>query len=99
MEVHMARPAIAALCAAATLSFTVPTRPAQAYGDAPWCAVINLGTGDVVWECEYRTAEECAPHVLAGNRGFCNVNPYGSSWSVSGPVVPHRHAHRRRPRS
>ena len=42
---------------------------------APWCAVISLGYGQVYWECLYRSIEECRPHVLAGNRGFCNPNP------------------------
>jgi hypothetical protein len=28
-----------------------------------------------VWDCEFRSVEECAPHVIAGNRGFCNINP------------------------
>lgn len=45
------------------------------YGDAPWCAVINIGPGEVYWDCQYRTFEACAPNVVAGNRGFCNVNP------------------------
>jgi len=48
---------------------------AQAYGNAPWCAVIDQGGGDVVWQCEYQTAAQCAPNVIAGNRGFCNINP------------------------
>ena len=39
------------------------------YGPAPWCAVINLGTGGVYWDCEYATVAECAPNVIAGNRG------------------------------
>ena len=46
-----------------------------AYGDAPWCAV--YGDRDANWDCQYRTVEECVPHILAGNRGFCNPNP---SW-------------------
>lgn len=50
--------------------------PSQAgYGDAPWCAVINVGTGEVYWDCQYQTFQACAPNVVAGNRGFCNVNP------------------------
>ena len=50
--------------------------PAQAQIDHhPWCAVISLGTGDVYWDCQYNTVEQCVPHVLAGNRGFCNYNP------------------------
>ena len=28
------------------------------------------------WECIYRSIQECQPNVLAGNRGFCNPNPY-----------------------
>jgi len=47
-------------------------RPARA--EAPWCAVTSEG-GDVHWDCEYKSVEECAPNVLAGNRGFCNPNP------------------------
>jgi hypothetical protein len=45
-----------------------------AYGDAPWCAVINIGKG-VTWDCQYQTVEQCVPNVIAGNRGFCNLNP------------------------
>jgi hypothetical protein len=40
--------------------------------NAPWCAVIDMGTGDVHWECHcYRRG-----NILAGNRGFCNHSPY-----------------------
>ncbi len=45
------------------------------YGDAPWCAVINVGTGEMYWDCQYQTFDACVPNVIAGNRGFCNVNP------------------------
>jgi len=65
---------LASAAFAATMCFDVPA--SRAFGDAPWCAVISLGTGDVYWDCQYRTVEECVPNVLAGNRGFCNVNPY-----------------------
>ena len=44
--------------------------------EAPWCAVISLGTGSVYWDCQYRSFEECRPNVLAGNRGWCNPSPY-----------------------
>jgi len=40
------------------------------------CAVRELGTGEVEWDCQYYSAAECAPTVVAGNRGFCNLNPY-----------------------
>ncbi len=49
-------------------------RPVQAY-EAPWCAVVNQGTGNMYWDCQYRSLEACVPNVLAGNRGFCNPNP------------------------
>ena len=68
----------------------VPTPAvAQYYVSAPWCAVISLGAGDVHWECMYRSIEECRSTILAGNRGFCNPNPYLSP-PLSAPVVPVR---------
>jgi phage tail protein X len=61
---------------AAALCLQVSTSHAGTYGDAPWCAVLQIGTGSVTWHCYYRTVEECVPNVLAGNRGSCNLNPY-----------------------
>jgi hypothetical protein len=69
-------------------------RPAQAYGSAPWCAVIDVGWGDVVWDCQYHTFEACVPNVLAGNRGFCNLNPAGPGWQWRGANRT-RHHHKR----
>lgn len=63
-----------------------------AFGDAPWCAVITLGSGDVYWDCQYRTVEECVPNVLAGNRGTCNVNPAPGPLVGGGPYS-HRWRH------
>ena len=60
--------------AAALLCLGMPSSQAG-YGDAPWCAVVNIGTGEMYWDCQYQTFEACAPNVIAGNRGFCNVNP------------------------
>jgi Protein of unknown function (DUF3551) len=66
-------------------------RPAHANDRAPWCAVFSIGTGDIIWDCQYRTFEECYPNVISGNRGFCNHNPrYEAS-----VVVPRAHAKRR----
>ncbi len=65
-------------------------------GDAPWCAVVEIGSGEVEWDCHYQTIEQCAPNVVAGNRGFCNLNPY-----YVPPTAQHRPARRhgrRRPR-
>jgi hypothetical protein len=53
--------------------------PGQAESaNAPWCAVISLGTGSVHWDCQYRSFEDCYHRgmILAGNRGFCNASPY-----------------------
>ena len=53
--------------------------PGQAESaNAPWCAVISLGTGTVHWDCQYRSFEDCYHRgmILAGNRGFCNASPY-----------------------
>lgn len=76
---------------AAATCFEVPV--SYAFGDAPWCAVIELGTGEVRWDCEYPSVEACVPHVLAGNRGFCNQNPWpGPSAAVTVPR-PHTRWH------
>lgn len=85
---------IAATALAAAMSLDAPA--SYAFGDAPWCAVVNLGMGEMYWDCQYRTVEECRPNVVAGNRGFCNLNPYGP-----GPNAPaqasrarhHKHRH------
>jgi hypothetical protein len=60
---------------AAVMGAGVPAAHAGTVGNAPWCAVQDLGTGDVEWDCEFRTVEACVPNVIAGNRGFCNINP------------------------
>jgi hypothetical protein len=67
----------AALFTSAVLTAVLvsPTLASAQYGPAPWCAVLNTGNGAVYWDCQYATAAECAPHVISGNRGFCNPNP------------------------
>ena len=66
-------------------------RAARAY-EAPWCAVVGVGKGSVYWDCQYRSLDECVPHVLAGNRGSCNPNP-----SYRGAMAPKKkHAARKR---
>jgi hypothetical protein len=42
---------------AASLCLQVSASQAQYYGDAPWCAVLQIGTGSVTWHCYYRTVE------------------------------------------
>jgi hypothetical protein len=77
---------IAALAAATWFG----TSSSHAYGDAPWCAVKTL-QGDVYWNCQYRTVEECVPNVIAGDRGFCALNP----WPGPSQIVPYRYEKRR----
>jgi Protein of unknown function (DUF3551) len=64
-------------------------QPAKAY-EAPWCAVTSGGDGDMHWDCQYRSIEECRPNVLAGNRGWCNPSPY-----FVAPSRPPEHRHYR----
>ena len=68
--------ATAVVALAVATGVQVRAGQAQYYGNAPWCAVLQAGTGSVVWHCYYRTAKECAPSVVAGSRGSCNTNPY-----------------------
>src|ERR1700688_5128624 len=86
----MRRLTIAIAAVAAAMCLQVSTSQAQYYGDAPWCAVLQIGTGSVTWHCYYRSVEECVPNVLAGNRGSCNLNPYFTA--SRGPAATARHA-------
>jgi len=81
---------IAAVFMAAML---LDLRPAPAAGAAPWCAVVSLGNDDVYWDCQYPTFEACRPNVLAGNRGFCNLNP---AWTPQEPPPYGYRKHRAR---
>jgi hypothetical protein len=66
------------LVAAAALT-SVSFSPGHAEGaEAPWCAVISLGTGDVHYDCQCNSFDDCYRRgsILAGNRGFCSPSPY-----------------------
>jgi hypothetical protein len=75
---------IAALAAATSFG----TSASRAFGNAPWCAVVDR-KGEVYWDCQYRTFEACYPNALA-DRGFCNVNP----WPGPSQVVPYKYKKR-----
>jgi hypothetical protein len=64
---------------------------AQARGNAPWCVVISMGYGSVIWDCQYASIEACRPNVISGNCGFCNHNP-----AYVGPAEPNRRRAKRR---
>jgi len=55
--------------AALTAATCFGTSSSQAQGNAPWCAVTNI-YGDVYWDCQYRTLEECVPNVIAAIAHF-----------------------------
>jgi hypothetical protein len=80
MTIRTGKLVFAALGAAAlgffALVATTMTGQAATWGHAQWCAVTNNGGGDLMWECVFDTVEECQPFILAGNRGFCSLNPY-----------------------
>jgi hypothetical protein len=53
-----------AIIAAGLAAGSMSGAPAgHASGDAPWCAVIQIGAGEGFWDCRYRTVEECVPLV------------------------------------
>jgi|HubBroStandDraft_1064217.scaffolds.fasta_scaffold1371362_1 hypothetical protein len=60
---------------AATLCFAIPVSPASAYGNEKWCLVSDEGGDNIVWNCQFESAEECAPAITAGSRGYCALNP------------------------
>lgn len=72
------------------LCFDVPSSQAQTIGNAPWCAVMEIGAGEVQRDCEYFSIQECTPNVIAGNRGFCQMNPY---YRAAPDRVPRRGRH------
>jgi hypothetical protein len=66
----MTRVIFAIVAALASVALDSP----QAVGvEAPWCAVTKEGDH---WDCRYSSAAESQPNVVAGNRGWCNQNPY-----------------------
>jgi len=62
---------LAVTVSAATLYFNIPV--SRAFADAPWCAVTDGGTGNMYWDCQYRSIEECRPNVLVWNIGFLRL--------------------------
>jgi hypothetical protein len=94
----MTRIVLAIAAGLALIFFDMPAGHAQYSGDARWCAVVSIGTGSVHWDCSYDTVEACVPNVLAGNRGFCGLNPYYSAtqraqaWAHPA-YRPRHHAH------
>ncbi len=73
----MTRLIFAAAAGAAAALAGVFGPPAQAY-EAPWCAMVETGTGSVYEDCQYHSFEDCyrRGNILAGNRGFCNPSQY-----------------------
>jgi hypothetical protein len=82
----------AAAAVTAILLFGMARSDAAYVGNAPWCAVVNIGMGTMEWNCQFASVEACRPNVIAGNRGFCALNPYYVPPARQG--APHRSKHR-----
>jgi hypothetical protein len=74
VKISIAKLIFAAAALAAALCLNIPASQAS-WGSAKWCAVTNEGDESPNWDCEFDTAEDCAPALAAGNRGFCALNP------------------------
>ena len=87
--------AVAASGLGAALLLATLASPSHAgtIGNAPWCAVQNLGAGDIIWDCEFMTAEQCQPAVIAGNRGYCNLNPAWPQYQPAPSAARYRKRH------
>ncbi len=76
MKINILGLTIATGAVAAVLCLDAPASRAGYYGDARWCAVTNQGADNLMWDCEYDTADDCTPAVTVGNLGYCAINPY-----------------------
>jgi hypothetical protein len=95
LRLKMLRMIFAAVVALGGVVFGL--QPAKAY-EAPWCAVTSGGDDDMHWDCQYRSIEDCRPNVLAGNRGWCNPNPYADLFVAPYRPTEHRHYRERHTR-
>ena len=43
--------------------------------EGPYCALTDMGFGNVTENCYMRSLDACRSEVIAGNRGFCRPNP------------------------
>lgn len=70
----------------AALSLVIPQAASQAAPlyEGPWCGVY-YGQRAGAPNCTFRTFAQCRSEMVAGNRGFCNINP-----SYSGPPPRYR---------
>ena len=82
-----------AVCAVLAVVAGVSATPARAQGDAPWCAVSYTGWQFFSHNCSFWSFEACYPHIVGGNRGFCQPNPNfrGPIPGLTGPSHGNRH--------
>ena len=83
------------LAASAVLTTLIFCLQPAAAAEAPWCAVLQNSTESVYWDCQYGSIEQCRQTVLAGNRGWCNQNPYPVA-AYSAPENKRTRKHRTR---
>jgi hypothetical protein len=75
VKIVIAKLIFAAAVLAAALCLGIAASQAGQIGNEKWCAVADQGGGAVIWDCEFETVDDCSPAILAGNRGFCALNP------------------------
>lgn len=59
-------------------------------GDAPWCAVVNMGSGWVTERCYFNNFEACRREITGMSSGFCNTNPRYVAAPPPGPRKKYR---------
>ena len=52
--------------------------------EGPWCALSEIGGNAMYENCNIPTFELCVQEVIAGNRGFCILNP---RWQAPRPTA------------
>jgi hypothetical protein len=87
VKISIGKLILAAGVAAAVICLQAPASQASQIGDDKWCAVTDASGDVMVWDCEFDTAEDCAPAVAVGTRGFCALNP-----SYQPPQAPNPNA-------
>jgi Protein of unknown function (DUF3551) len=76
VKISIAKLIFAAAVLSVAMGLAISASKAGLYGDSPWCAVMDQGGGELTWDCEFDSIEDCMPAIIGGNRGFCSRNPY-----------------------
>jgi hypothetical protein len=75
VKINIRRLILTTAASATVLCLQTPASRASQIGDDKWCAVSDEAGDVIMWDCEFDTAEDCAPAIAVGTRGFCALNP------------------------